>query len=392
MAATDLSTRKKILFSLIIMAALFLAVETVVRVKYCLSQNDWSILVSPLGGRRGGPAQEHQQQPLDFRYNQEKSYTIYNRFENKNYSINITSQGFFYPSLLDAQDTTTCRVFCIGGSSTYGGQSWEETWPGYLQGCLEQKFPGCKWEVVNFGQPGVGLLEILDKTIAQVLDYRPDAVIYYGGYNDADKADCLATERLGRNLIKDINQTENAVPLLAALHNLLHARWCYLYTYLFEKYMIYKYIQSTGYPDIEGYASLLERLVRTCRGSGIELVMVSQVLNKPRYPEGFGSIGYDDEAAGQRFYRENAGRDIADHSQWITFRQRTLLKQQKEFAHRNGLQYIDLRNSFHAESTGDGEKFYDIVHLSSAGNAMMARMICDKLADGFAGAAKPSGR
>ncbi len=387
MAGTDFSTRKKVLFSLIILAALCFTAEAVVRVKYCLSQDNWWILVSPLGAGWGGAEQEPQKQPLDFRYNQERSYTIYNRFEQKNYSINITSQGFFYPSLLEAEDTTTCRVFCIGGSSTYGGQSWEETWPGYLQGCLERKFPGRKWEVINFGQPGQGLFMVLDKINTQaVLDFRPDVFIYYGGFNDADKADCLSTERLGRNLIKDLSPAANAIPLLGGLHNLLHVRWSYLYTYLFEKYMIYKYIRSSGYPDIEGYASLLDSLARICRDNGIELVMASQVLDMEPYPDKFEQIGFDDKAAGEKFYRDHVLSDLADHAQWITFRQRTLIKQQKDFARRNALQYIELRNRFHRVDTDGKAKFYDIVHLSSLGNRLLAGMICEKLGDGFAGA------
>jgi hypothetical protein len=385
MTGTDFSTRKKVLFSLIVLVALCLAAEAVVRVKYCLSQGDWSILISPLGSSHGVTGPEHKKQPLDFRYNQEKSYTIYNRYEDKNYSINITNQGFFYPSILEEDDTTTCRVFCIGGSSTYGGQSWEETWPGYLQGCLEQKFPGRKWEVINFGQPGLGLFVVFDKIMTQVLDYKPDAFIYYGGYNDADKADCLTTERLGRNLIKELSPATNALPLLSEMHNLLHVRWSYLYTYLFEKYMIYKYIQSSGYPDIEGYASLLERLVQTCRSRGIELVMVSQVLDMEPYPDKFEQIDYQDEAAGEKFYRDHATSDLADHAQWITFRQRTLLKLQKDSANRNSLKYIDLRDRFHDTDTGGEAKFYDIVHLSSLGNKLLAGMICEELGAGFAG-------
>ncbi len=386
MAGTDFSTRKKLFFSLIVVAALCLAAEAVVRVKYSLSQNNWSILVSPFGTKRAGAEQEHQKQPVDFRYNQERSYTVYNRYEQKQYSINITSQFFFYPSLLEAGDTTTGRVFCIGGSSTYGGQSWEETWPGYLESCLQERFPGRRWEVINFGQPGVGLLDILDKIEAQVLAYKPDAFIYYGGYNDADKADCLKTERLGRNLIKDLNPAGSAVPMLGRIHKLLHARWSYLYTYLFEKYMIYKYIRSAGYPDIEGYGRLMERLVQTCRSRGIELVMVSQVLDMPPYPAGFERIGYDDKAAGDKFYRDHVRSNLADHAGWITYRQRTLLKQQKDFARRNGLRYIELRSRFHDAEAGGGAKFYDIVHLSSLGNRLLAGMICENLDAEFAGA------
>jgi lysophospholipase L1-like esterase len=385
MTGTDFSTRKKVLFSLIVLVALSFAVEAVVRVKYCVSQDNWSILVSPFGAVSKAAARQAHKQPVDFRYSQEKSYTIYNRYEQKNYSINITSQGFFYPSLLEAADTTTCRVFCIGGSSTYGGQSWEETWPGYLQGCLEKKFPGRKWEVINFGQSGVGLLTILAKIKTQVLDYKSDAFIYYGGYNDADKADCLATERLGRNLIKDLSPTTKVLPFLGELHNLLHVRWSYLYTYLFEKYMIFKYIRSSGYPDIEGYASLLEQLAQTCRSRGIELVMASQVLDMERYPDKFEQIDYDDKDAGEQFYRQYAMSDMADHAQWITFRQRTLLKQQKDFARSNSLQYIDVRDRFHGADTGGEAKFYDIVHLSSLGNRLLAGMICEKLDAGFAG-------
>jgi hypothetical protein len=379
LSPNKIGTAKKIIFSGIILLTLVLGMEFTLRVKYALDDGNWKILIAPFGGPEGKSRIENTDGPLDFRYSTEKSYSYFNTHEKKNYTVNITNQGFFYHSLLEREDTTTFRIFCIGGSSTFGGQAYEETWPGYLEKCLRGKYEDRTVEVVNFGQPGVGLLEILAKFKQQALEYHPDLIIYYGAYNDADKIDCLKSERLGRRLIKGIQPNSNTLPLLVNIHKLLHRRWSYLYTYLLEKYELIKYTKSIGYVDIEGYGALLDDLLEVSRKHEIDLVFVSQVLDQPDYPVEYAGIAYDDSTTSTKFYQDFFGNNTGDHEVWVTFRQRTLIKLQKEFCNKNGLRYIDLRNEFKNSNQGDLDRFYDIVHLSSRGNYLLASIICREL-------------
>ena len=378
MSERGLSVGKKLIFSLAVFGAALALLEGTLRVKYYLQDNDYRILISPFGR-----ADEEIQAagPEEFRYGQNQSYEIYNRHEKKKYQINITSQNFFYHSLLGPGDSTTLRIFCLGESSTRGYQSYEETYPGYLEKELRARYPGLRVEVVNFGQGGMGLLEIIDRVESQVLEYSPDLFVYYGAYNDADKLKCLEYERVGRMLGRRLSPEGGLQNVLVGLHNLLYLRWSYFYTYIFEKYTLTKYISQAGDPDIDGYRSLLERLRRICRDHGICLVLVSQLLDFPDYPAEFDGIDYRDAETGNRFYKQTAARYSSQgtHSVWIAFRQRTLIKLQKDFCRENGIEFIELRKSFEAEQGSRKDKFYDIVHLSSQGNSLLARLISREL-------------
>jgi len=72
------------------------------------------------------------------------------------------------------------RIFCLGGSTTYGG------YPAKLEAALRDDFPrhGLRLEVVNASDVSWTTAESLIDFEFRCLPYKPDAVIVYHGVND----------------------------------------------------------------------------------------------------------------------------------------------------------------------------------------------------------------
>jgi tetratricopeptide (TPR) repeat protein len=78
----------------------------------------------------------------------------------------------------------TRRVFCLGGSTTYG-RPYDDTtsFPGWLRELLPRVAPQTRWEVINAG--GVSYASYRVARLTQELaQYEPDLFIVYTGHNE----------------------------------------------------------------------------------------------------------------------------------------------------------------------------------------------------------------
>lgn len=78
----------------------------------------------------------------------------------------------------------TRRVFCLGGSTTYGRPYRDPTsFAGWLREFLAEVDPEISWEVINAG--GVSYASYRVARIAEeIVHYEPDLVIIYTGHNE----------------------------------------------------------------------------------------------------------------------------------------------------------------------------------------------------------------
>jgi tetratricopeptide (TPR) repeat protein len=82
------------------------------------------------------------------------------------------------------KDSSTFRVFVLGGSTTAGfPYRFYHGFPGRLAGELEAARFGQRVEVVNLGLSAVNSYTVLDLTRA-ALDFAPDALVIYAGHNE----------------------------------------------------------------------------------------------------------------------------------------------------------------------------------------------------------------
>ena len=85
----------------------------------------------------------------------------------------------------------TFRVVCMGASSTFGFTDRDEgTYPRLLQKLFDEDGLSPKVEVINAGIPNMRTRNILAMYENEIVDYDPDLVTFYEGYNDShDVAD-----------------------------------------------------------------------------------------------------------------------------------------------------------------------------------------------------------
>lgn len=78
----------------------------------------------------------------------------------------------------------TFRIFCLGGSTTYG-RPYDNTtsFPGWLREILPVAAPDVKWEVINAGGIGYASYRVA-ALMEELVQYEPDLFIVYTGHNE----------------------------------------------------------------------------------------------------------------------------------------------------------------------------------------------------------------
>ncbi len=120
-------------------------------------------------------------------------------------TININSHGFRGTEFSAIKPENTYRIFVVGGSTAFGTGTTSDatTIPGFLQEKFDDKVFPKNIEVINAGISGlfsgteVGLIK------EQILDFEPDLIIIYDGWNDIAKNYDYYFDGLNGNRDKD---------------------------------------------------------------------------------------------------------------------------------------------------------------------------------------------
>jgi len=99
----------------------------------------------------------------------------------------VTSDGkltLFNPQRFPARKDGAYRVFCVGGSTTFG-RPYDHTtsFCGWLQELLPVADPSRKWEVINAGGVSYASYRVA-LLMEELIDYEPDLFIVYSGHNE----------------------------------------------------------------------------------------------------------------------------------------------------------------------------------------------------------------
>lgn len=98
----------------------------------------------------------------------------------------INSKGFAGPEFESQKPVGVYRIFALGDSCTFG--YWKHAYPGILQQLIDSKDFGQRFEIINAGIEGYNAEYALRRLKEDVLQYEPDMVIIYIGWNDIMKA------------------------------------------------------------------------------------------------------------------------------------------------------------------------------------------------------------
>ena len=103
-----------------------------------------------------------------------------------NESISINSLGFRGDEFSAKKSDTVYRIFMLGGSTMFGhgATSDETTIPGYTQEFFQNSDQTYKIEIINSGIQGADSFTELKLIETKLLDFSPDMIIIYDGWND----------------------------------------------------------------------------------------------------------------------------------------------------------------------------------------------------------------
>ena len=104
----------------------------------------------------------------------------------QNESISINSLGFRGDEFSAKKSDTVYRIFMLGGSTMFGhgATSNETTIPGYIQEFFQNSDQANKIEIINSGIQGADSFTELKLIETKLLDFSPDMMIIYDGWND----------------------------------------------------------------------------------------------------------------------------------------------------------------------------------------------------------------
>lgn len=101
----------------------------------------------------------------------------------KPFTVNINSHGFRTKEFKAEKPSDVFRIICIGGSTTFQGNTNEMTYPAILERKLQKRYPDVNIEVLNFGISGTKSGFWIDK-LDDLFKYQPDLIIQYNAVND----------------------------------------------------------------------------------------------------------------------------------------------------------------------------------------------------------------
>ncbi|MCA9077394.1 MAG: tetratricopeptide repeat protein [Planctomycetaceae bacterium] len=186
----SLPLRKKVLFSLMFTAMFFVAMELLLA----------ALGVKPLTATEDPFVGFTSHSPLFEQIRLTDGDTVYRTVEKK-------IQWFNPQEFPTAKGTNDYRIFCVGGSTTYGRPYNDKTsFSGWLREYLRAADSQTNWEVINAGGISYASYRVAS-LMEELIEYEPDLFIIYSGQN----------EFLERRTYGDLMDTPNAVRETAAV-------------------------------------------------------------------------------------------------------------------------------------------------------------------------------
>jgi len=215
----------------------------------------------------------------------------------------VNSRGFRGPEIHEKRPGTI-RVVCLGGSVTYGaGLDYQDTYPAILQKKLDEKFGRYRYEVINGGQPGADLPQIISLTKNDVIPLKPDIIILMNINNNLKAPgfwfiDIQGADR-GKQSIDQKQEVSTKYPIVKvrefivahlALAHLIHEAVPSGVVRYFINFDWKAFSRALMAPDNIWQAEFRENLHREVRvlsknDPKIKIILLEEAVNTIKYPE-----------------------------------------------------------------------------------------------------------
>jgi len=291
-----------------------------------------------------------------------------------NYTVAYNSKG--YRTAEFKKTKSLFRIACFGGSSTWGaGNNNDETWPFYLQQYIDSSFSN-KYEIINAGFGGYTTSLILNLIKNEFVNYNPDMIIIYNGYN----------EHTGGQPVLFSNNPKTQL-LLHNIHRFISKKSVFYYTLnkLYSKGNPLDMI-GTGKRISGTYERNMEDIIKICEARDIRLIIVKQPLYVKSLKMSSAEPGhlytkhyknpYFNEKTFNRIQDDIKNKKFYTKYARTYYYQSLIFKEIDKIKHRHrDIVMIDVVNRLISEHEEGKTLFNDVVHLNSEGNKFLAEEI-----------------
>jgi len=143
------------------------------------------------------------------------------RIRDNSENVAINSKGFVGPEFEKKKPADTIRVIALGDSCTFAGGWYETTYSGQLARLLKERHPDKHIEVINAGISGFNSEFALARLRDELLEYEPDMVTLYIGWNDLMKTNPVNQAAVQQYKYSGIWRTLNESYLVKAYSKVL---------------------------------------------------------------------------------------------------------------------------------------------------------------------------
>lgn len=340
------SVGKQILFSVIIVVGMLLLAEGAVRA--------WALYF-----RTSYERYNSQTGRLELRPN--LHYT-----NSRGEEFRINSKGFVGPEFDAVPGPGVYRIIGLGDSCTFTTGFWQLGYPSQLERLLNEGGTSRRFEVINAGIEGYNSTFALGRIRDELLQYRPQMIIIYIGWNDLMKNDPANAARVDE--YRWLATALDASYLVKAYKKLLYVN---LRPLIMRPATTEAPEGGRAFDDfVPGqYRSNLEEMIRLLRehGVGVMLVTLPTVVQP--------GMTADELQRANVFFPHFAGaygvpRLLSLHRAY----NRTIV----DVGRQQSVEVVDLAHMF--EPIPDKPRyFWDTMHPNGKGNALIAQALRDRI-------------
>ena len=281
--------------------------------------------------------------------------------------VEVNSKGFVGPEFDKEKRKGTRRIISLGDSCTFAGGYYPRTYPGQLDVLIKKQYPQEKIEVINAGISGFNSDYALERLKTELLDYDPDLVIIYIGWNDLMKVNPANPAATGRH--SRLAQLLNQSYLVKAYSKFI---FFYLRPLMMKPKLNVNTEQAEAFDHFipQTYQSNLETMIETLKTHGIKAVLFT--LPTVVHP----GMTYEDIERDHVIFPYYAGSYSVEKFLGML---NTYNRAVETVATKYEVQLVDLYNIINKYPKDD--LFEDTMHPNAKGNGIIAGAVADALSD-----------
>lgn len=177
------------------------------------------------------------------------------------------------------------RIHCLGASTTANYLIYKEeaySYPLQLEKVLKSRFPDRNIEVNNCGVGGYTTAEILVKFLLDLIDTKPDLVVFYHGYNDLPASLTTGFQSDYSHARRNLGETYHQYRTASRFPYIPLAVYNFFVNVFFPQNLRYTLLASVArgmidiqneFKGLETYKRNIEHLIHICNGNGIQIVL-----------------------------------------------------------------------------------------------------------------------